>query len=447
MSEQPVLSRPQAKAILALALPIMAGMGSQNLLNLVDVAMLGRLGKEAVAAVGLCGMALWALTALIQGLSTAVQAITARRLGEARSACLHESAVTALYLVLVTGIPLTLILISFAPEILALLTTDPAVRKIGSGYLTIRLLTLVPIGFNFCFRGYFNGLKQAGIYVKTLVCMHLVNIVANYVLIYGKWGFPAMGARGSALGTALATTLGCLALLFWMIRLRSPGFSLAPRGLRWKTVHQLLALGLPSSLQNTAMSVGFLMFFHIAGRVSTSALAASNILINLNLLCVLVAMGLGLATITLVSKALGEGKPKEAETWVRGTAAIAFLSLTAVGLILVAFPHFWLGLFLPDAEVMAMAVLPLVLLGLSQIYDGVGIVLSYAHLGGGATRTVMAIAIANQWGLFLPACWIWTHYFDGQLLQLWICMVLYRLIQFLCYAISIRRRKWLSIQL
>lgn len=447
MSNQPALSRPRAKAILGLALPIMAGMGSQNLLNLVDVAMLGRLSKEAVAAVGLCGMALWAMTALIQGLSTAIQTITARRLGEARDRCLHESAVTALYLVLLSGIPLTVILVSLAPEILSLLTDDATVRELGSDYLSIRLTTLVAIGFNFCFRGYFNGLNQAGIYVKTLVCMHLVNIIANYVLIYGKWGFPALGVRGSALGTAVATTLGCLILLFWMIRLRTPGFSLSPRGLHWQTIRQLLWLGLPSSLQNTAMSLGFLMFFHIAGKISTAALAASNILINLNLLCVLVAMGLGLATITLVSKALGEGKPEEAVAWVRGTTAIAFLSLTAVGLALVAMPHFWIGLFLPDAEVLSMAVFPLVLLGLSQIYDGVGIVLSYAHLGGGATRTVMLIAIVNQWGLFLPACWIWTHYFDAQLVHLWICMVLYRLVQCACYAISIRSRNWLSIQL
>ncbi len=447
MSGQPALTRPRAKVILDLALPIMAAMGSQNLLNLVDVAMLGRLSKEAVAAVGLCGMALWAMTALIQGLSTAIQTITARRLGEARASCLHESVVTALYLVLLTGIPLTVVLVAWVPEIMTLLTDDPTVHTYGSDYLSIRLVTLVAIGFNFCFRGYFNGLKQAGIYVKILVCMHLVNILANYVLIYGKWGFPALGVRGSALGTALATTLGCLALLFWMIRLRTPGFSLAPRGMRWQTVRQLLSLGLPSSLQNTAMSLGFLMFFHISGIVSTAALAATNILINLNLLCVLVAMGLGLATITLVSKALGEGKPDEAVAWVRGTAAIAFLSLTAVGLALIALPRFWIGLFLPDPEVLSMAVFPLVLLGLCQIYDGVGIVLSYAHLGGGATRTVMLIAIINQWGLFLPACWIWTHFFDAQLVHLWLCMVLYRLVQCLCYYLSIRRRDWLSIQL
>lgn len=443
---RPLLTKARARTIAALAVPITAGMGSQNLLNLVDVAMLGRLGKEEVAAVGLCGMVLWVLTSLIQGFSHSVQTITARRLGEQKSERLHEAAMNAFYFILLTGLPFTVIMVSLTDTLFQYLTSDPAVAGVGTDYLSIRLYTLVIIGFNLCFRGYFNGLKKSALYTKILIGMHLVNILANYTLIFGKWGAPELGARGAAWGTAVATTLGCIVLLAIMLRMRNESFSFSPKALSWPVLKTVMRIAVPSSLQSFAMSAGFLVFFRIAESISTSALAATNVLINLTLVCVLVAMGQGIATITLVSKALGEKEPDEAVAWVRGTATITTICLTIIGALYVLFPEFWLSLFLPDPEVIALAKIPLILVGISQLYDGLGIVLSYAHLGGGSSRTVMVISVLNQWVLFIPACFIWTYFFDGELFHLWLCMVLYRLCQCLSYIFSIRRGRWLTVK-
>ncbi|MDJ0839545.1 MAG: MATE family efflux transporter [Acidobacteriota bacterium] len=443
----PALSGERFRAVFRLALPIIAGMGSQNLLNLVDTAMVGSLGTASLAAVGISSMAVWVITSVLQGLGPAVQAVTARRLGEGKIERLHQAMVNAGYLVILVGIPYTWLLLELVPVIFGLLTTNREIFAIGVSYTNIRLYTVVIIGVNFCFRGYFNGRKQSILYMQTLLLMHPINMVLNFLLIFGHLGLPAMGADGAALGTAIATTLGCLNYIRLMLKHRNKSFSMSPRELSTRTMGALVRIGLPSCVQILSLALGYLVFFRIAELVGPEALAATNVLINLNLVCILVSLGLGIATITLVGNALGEGKPAEARQWVKSTAFIACTGMAVIGSILAAFPTTWLTLFTREEAVISIAVIPLVLMGLSQVLDAAGIILSHAHLGGGASKTVMIISFVNQWLILLPACYIWVTWFQGELLQLWICMVIYRLLQVVSYLISIRRGGWLKVAL
>ena len=443
--QSPTISKSRIKDILRLALPIIAGMSSQNLLNLVDVAMVGRLGTAPLAAVGLGSMVIWVVTSPLQGLGPAVQAITARRMGQKQIEDLHRAIVNAIYTVLLLGFPYVWFLLESSDWIFAQLTSDPEIYQIGLSYANIRLYTVAIIGLNFCFRGYFNGRKLAVLYMQTLLMMHPINIVLNFLLIYGHMGFPALGADGAALGTAIATTLGCLNFIRLMIKHHNPGFSISPKVVSRRTQANLFRLGMPGCLQTFSLALGFLLFFHIAGLVGREALAATNILINLSLVCTLVSIGLGLAVITLVGNSLGENDPREAKNWVKTTAFLASAAIGSVGILFALFPEFWLFFFTNEPQVVQIAALPLVILGLSQIFDAAGLVFSYAHLGGGANKTVMVVSFVNQWVIFLPACYIWITYFDGRLLHLWVCMFCYRFLLFLSFWVSIRRGRWLTV--
>ena len=234
---------------------------SQNLLNLVDAAMVGRLGVSEQAAVGISGILAWVMTALLQGYSPAVQTITARRMGERAEHRLHESLVNALYLILVVGLPMTALLTFFTPELAAFMSDDPGVRTAAEAYLGIRLLTIVLVGSNFCFRGYFTAIHRAALFTKVIVAMHVLNVALNYGLIFGNWGMPEMGVAGAALGTAIATGTGTLTLALFTFRLRYPGFSIDPRSLSWRTLKVLLGLAIPSCLQSLSLATGYFAFF------------------------------------------------------------------------------------------------------------------------------------------------------------------------------------------
>ena len=439
--------RQRLKAICQLSWPIVAAMVSQNAMNLVDTAMVGTLGAVSLAAVGLASMAIWVMTGLLQGMGSAVQAMTARRYGEESHHRLHEAMANAFYLIVGFGIPYALLLLGLSSPLFRTLTQDLAVREQGIAYLDIRLYTIPVIGLNFAFRGYFNGLHRPKLYMLTLLIMHPVNIALNYVLIFGKFGFPGMGVRGAALGTAIATTLGCMVFFYLMVRERHSRFSLAPTVLKGKALMDLLRLAAPSGFQSLTLAAGYLMFFKIAGMVSTQALAGVNILVNLALICILISMGFGLGTLTLVSNALGKAQRGEAIAWVKSSVLLVSCLVGTLGLLFALFPGFWLSLFIRDPEVIQAALVPMILMGLSQSYDGAAMVLMHAHLGGGAAKSVMVISLVNQWLIFLPGCYIWVYFFDGQLVHLYVCMVLYRLFLFLSFFFSIRQGKWLSIQI
>ncbi len=141
--------RERRRAIWVIALPIMGGMMSQNVLNLVDIGMVGRLGDAALAATGLGSFANYLSIAFIIGLSAGVQALAARRLGEGRE---EETAVPlngGLLLSLLLGLPLCAALFLGTPWAFQYLTEDPAVAELGAPYLQVRLLSMVAVGMNF----------------------------------------------------------------------------------------------------------------------------------------------------------------------------------------------------------------------------------------------------------------------------------------------------------
>ncbi len=436
------LSRARLKALTSLALPIIAGLGSQNIMNLVDAMMVGRLDAASLAAVGIAAIALWVVISPLQGLSHGVQAITARRMGEGKTTQIHHAFLTGVGVTAVLGIPYSFVLIKLSPLIFSYLDDDLAVQEIGAGYFSIRLYTIAFIGINYCFRGYFNGRKRSGLFMQTLLIMHPLNICLNYFLIFGRFGFPEMGAEGAALGTAISTIMGSLYFLWLIFRHKNQGFALHFSLAFSSTFKALLEMALPSAFQYLTLSLGFLAFFVIAGMVGTEALAATNILVNLSRVCFILAIGMGMATITLVGNALGENRPREAREWVYAVLFVGCTALGIAGLLLSLFPRFWLSCFGLDAGVVDMAVHPLILLGLIQSYDAAAIILSHAHLGGGSARRVMIISIFNQWLLFIPACFVWVKYFNGSLLHLWICLAAYRFLLFLSFLISFCGKHW-----
>ena len=440
----PAYSPKRLRHILHLSLPIIAGLGSQNIMTLADTIMIGHVDTASLAALGITLMAIWVISSPFQGVSHAVQAITARRLGEERETELHRPLVNAGWLIILLGSPFAVVLIMLAPYLVQFLG-DPEVRQISLEYLTIRLYTVPIIGLNFCYRGYFNGLHKSRVFMQTLLMAHPINVFLNWVLIFGNLGFPEMGAKGAAIGTAIASTLGCGIYVLQMIRHRNPGFSLSFNMLTRKDLKGLFELALPSCFQYTAMALGFLAFFAIAETISKETLAATNVLITTARVCFILSLGLGIATISLVGKSLGRGNPDEARIWVRSILIFGSFGIGAIGLAVAVFPKVWLSWFGLESSVLDLALPSLILLGFIQSYDAAGIILSHAHLGGGDTKRVMLISVINQWLFFLPVCFLWVNFFDGQLIHLWICMAFYRFFLFISFLVSIRGKSWLNV--
>ena len=430
---------------LGLALPIMGGMVSQNVMNLVDIAMLGLLGDAALAAVGLAQFATFTGGAFIIGLATGVQATAARWLGAGR---LGEIAVPlngGLLLVLLLGVPTSLLLIAFSSEVFGVLSRDSSVAAQGNVYFQARLIGLVAMGTNFVFRGYWNAVNLSKIYMRTIILMNVTNIFLNWVLIFGNLGAPQLGVLGAGIGTTAALYVGSAAYLLTAWRRAREGGFLARRPDR-TTLRTLLRLSVPAGMQHVFFAAGMLAFFWILGNIGTAELAAGHVLSNLLLLWLLLTNGFGLAAASLVGQALGAGDVPAARAWGWYVTRLAMLVVGGLALPALLLPDVCLLLFLHDPTTLALARLPLQLTAATMALEALGMVLMNAHYGAGQSGRVLLISLIMQWCLFLPVALVLQSVWSVGLLAVWTVNLAYRLLQAATFVWSWETRGWARVR-
>lgn len=433
------------KRIIQLALPIIGAMVSQNILNLTDTAIVGTLGTQQLAAVGLGGFINWMGMAFITGLATGVQAMAARRVGEGRDSEAAMPLNGGLLLSLMLALPWSILLFFLAPWIFGLINHDPKVVAIGGPYLQMRLLGMVAVAMNFSFRGFWNGVNISAVYMRTLIIMHVADVILSCMFVFGWFGIPAMGATGSGLGTTLSLYLGTALYTWqaWQIA-RSKGFlkTLPDRA----TLGTMLKISIPSGIQQLFFSAGMTVFFWIMGKVGTAELAASNVLVNLLLVAILPGMAFGMTAASLVGQALGRKDTGDAERWGWDVTRLAAGVVGVLSLPAVFFPDLFLGIFLHDPQALNLARLPLQILALGMAWDTVGSVLMQALFGAGDSRRVMLSSVGLQWGLYLPLAFAMTSFWGMGMTGVWALQVCYRALQSLVFWAMWRGGKWKSIK-
>lgn len=428
-----------------LALPIMGAMVSQNVLNLVDMAMVGFLGPISIAAVGIGGFATFMANASVLGLASGVQVMAARRKGEGRN---DETAVPlngGLFLTLVIGLPVSILLFFLAPTIFPLLNGDPEIVAEGVPYYSVRVLAVVAMGMNFCFRGFWTAVNRPGLYLRALLFMHVCNVIISYVLIFGHLGLPAMGTLGAGIGTTVSVFLGTAVHLIIGWRMARPqGFlHRIPGG---ETMRTMLRLAIPSTIQQFLFAAGITALFWIIGQLGADSVAAGTVLVNLVLVALLPAMGLGLAGTTLVGQALGRGDAADAKQWGWNVVVVTMALVGVLGIVAIAIPDILLSGFLHDPSVLAIGRAPLRLTGFTIAIDAAGMILSYTLLGAGAAARVMQVSVATQWVIGLPGAWLAGPYFGFGLFAVWGAFVGYRILQTAIFAGLWGRGRWAKIE-
>jgi putative MATE family efflux protein len=434
------------RTIALLALPIVAGMVSQNITNLIDTALMGFVSATAVAAVGIASFANFMCSSFITGLAAGVQAMAARRKGEGRDA---ETAIPlngGLFLSAVIGLPTSIILILLAPWIFDLLSNDPDVRAIGVPYLQARMIGMMGLGMNFAFRGFWNGISQPRIYMRTIILIHITQILLSVGFVFGYAGLPQLGALGAGIGTTLSVYVGTslYTAQTWKLA-KHHGF--LERLPRWDTIKTIFSISIPASIQQLFFSAGFTVLFSIIGRIGTHELAAASVLLNISQTAFLPGLGLGLAAASLVGQALGRGDPADAKAWGWQVARIGMAIMAAIGVPMVLFPIPILGIFLHDPAVLEIARLPLQLAGATIMIEAIAIIILNALQGAGATKTVAKFGIGLQWCLMLPLAYVIGPVMGYGLFAVWAWFIFYRFIAAGVFAWVWQYGNWQNIKL
>ncbi len=420
-------------------------MVSQNLLNIVDTAMVGFLGDAALAAVGLGGFVVFMCQSLILGISTGVQASAARRKGEGRSERAAAVLNTALLLVLLVAPAMSVVLVQLAEPAYPLLIDDPDVIERGVPYIEWRLAAIVFVGMNFAFRGYWNALDMSRVYMNTLIIMHACNIVLNYALIFGNFGFAAYGVAGAGMASAISMAIGTAIYFVLAFRHIENGHFLRRLATAAET-GSLIRVSLPSGLQQLFFSAGLVTMFWIIGKIGTPELAAANVLVTVLLFAILPGLAMGIACATLVGQALGAGDPDDAYQWTWDVAKVTIILLTFLGLPMWLVPDLVSSIFIHEPSTRDLARWPMRIMGLTMPLEALIFAFMHGLLGAGDAKRVMLVSIGTQWLVFLPLAYLFGPFLGFGLLGVWLLQGGSRALQSFLYTGMWRGRQWQHIK-
>jgi multidrug resistance protein, MATE family len=400
---------PSWREIVALAIPVVVSKLSFTAMGLVDTAMVGRLGAVSQGAVGLAHTWIFTLGVLGLGLLSVVNTYVAQNHGANRpQECGRVLGQGVRVAVLVGGA--TMILLFLSLPMLGWMGQGAGVADLASIYASCRLVGFLGVFGYWVYNGYLEGLGHTRTPMVIAILSNLVNIVLDWVLIFGVGPFPAMGVAGAGLATALSNLFMLAAFVVVVHRPRSPythGFGAArihePLDLRYTL--ELMRTGIPMGMQFFLEVGAFMVFAIMIGWVSAAALAANQVTMRLMSVSFMTTWGLGVAATTLVGRYLGAGQPDLAQIAGRRTLLLGLGVTCTAAVVYVALAGPLSSLFTNDAEVLRLAVMLLPVAAVFQILDGVNMISYGALRGAGDTRFPMWAVGFMSWVVGIPLVW------------------------------------------
>jgi MATE family multidrug resistance protein len=408
--------------MLALAVPVVLAEVGWVSMGIVDTIMVGPLGPAAIGAVGVGSTLFVALAVFGIGLLLGLDTLVAQAFGAGRIEECHRWLHAGVALALLLTLPLMAVA-WLGTGSLGWWGFDPAVLVLLRPYLTIVTLSTLPLLLYAAFRRYLQAINAVGPVMFALVSANVVNAAANWVLVYGHLGAPALGTNGAAYATAISRAYMAAVLLAAIVhherRHRTGLFALTPTVDRTRLA-RLVTLGLPAALQ-VVLEVGvFASASAFAGRLAPVSLAAHQIVLNMAALTFMVPLGLSSAAAVRVGQALGRGDAAGASRsgWTALALGLVFMAVSAGAFLLV--PTALLELFTRDEAVILTGVSLLFIAAVFQLFDGTQGVLTGALRGLGDTRTPMIWNLAGHWLLGLPLGYLLCFRWGWEVQGLWV---------------------------
>jgi MATE family multidrug resistance protein len=313
-----------------LATPVILGMLGHTMVAFVDNIMVGQLGTAELAAVSLGNSFMFIAMSLGIGFSTAITPLVAEADSEGNFASGKSSFKHGLFLCTVLGLALFLMVFLGRP-IMYYMSQPPEVVDLAMPYLTLVAISLVPLIVFQAFKQCSDGLSMTKYPMYATIIANVVNVILNYVLIFGKFGFPQMGIVGAAVGTLVARFIMLAYLWFLMSQhYKSRAYVLHIKLFRLskRMLNKLLSLGFPSALQMFFEVAIFTAAIWLSGILGKNPQAANQIALNLSSMTFMVAMGFSVAAMIRVGNQKGLRRFRE----LRRIAFSIFMVTTLFGM-------------------------------------------------------------------------------------------------------------------
>lgn len=396
----------KCKELLILAWPLIIANGFWNLQLTIDRIYLGAYSTEALAASVAVMSVFWAPMALLQQTASYVTTFVSQYLGAKEEDMIGPALWQSIYLSLVGGL-LFILLIFVSEAFFKFIGHSAEVQILELEYFNAICFSALPMALVASLSGYFTGISKTQMVMWVNGVGLIANIILDYLLIFGNFGFKAYGVAGAGYATVIAN--------FASVAFASGVIIFSKESLRYKIkssyyiqkdiMMRYLKYGLPSGLQWSLEGLAFTVFLILVGRFDNgeAALASSSIALTIMMLSVMPAIGVAQSVLAKVGHNLGENDSESARAYTWAGVQISALYMGLAGLSFFLFPDFYMNWFKNDnnptlwAEVSTIAPILLMLVGVFTVFDSLYLNLSFALKGAGDTRFVSIVALIMPW--------------------------------------------------
>ncbi len=461
--------------VLTIAAPVVAELLLTSLTQMVDVIMVGRLGAYAISAVGLTNQPRFVMLATFVALNVGSTALVARFRGQGNRQEADIVTVQSFLLALLMAALLTVPGVIFAQAMVKFMGADADTLVPATQYFSILMLGLGTMAVPITVSALLRGVGETKISMRYNITANLVNIVFNYLLIYGNLGFPKLGVQGAAIATVIgygtASVMALRAIIGVRARkarllerskspdkserakarkdmLRGPsGFielRLAKETLKPNIpmIRRIVKIGLPSAAEQLILRVGLMMYVLTITSLGTRVFAAHQIVLTILNMSFVNGQAFGIAATSLTGQALGKGDPLKAKEASAACQKLGALISSLMGLGMFVFRRPLMGLFTPEADIVAMGMGALVLAALVQPFQSSFQIYTGALRGAGDTfYPALSLAIGLL-GIRPALSYVFVHILGFGLTGAWSALLFDQIARFAMILWRFRRGTW-----
>lgn len=436
--------------IFKIAIPLILCNSTATIQFFIDRVFLSHYSDIALAASFPAGITAFTVGTFFYGVTGYVNTFVAQYEGAKQRENIGSSLWQGIYFSLITGLPLTLILIPLASPFFNLIGHESPLPKMETSYFQIVILGFLPtllLNTLYCF---YSGRGKTYPLIFINVVIMIVNISCNYLLIFGKFGFPELGINGAALGTIISEFVGFFMILFFIFRKENVNrYGLLSNTKFDKDLfRRLIKYGFPAGVQFLIDMTGFNIFILLIGRLGTTGLAATNIAFNVNLFAFMPMLGFSVATTTLVGQYIGRNDPTTAMKSVKRCFMMTIIYMSIISLSYIIIPDVYVNIYGAEKdlekfeEIRKIAIVLLKFVAFYSIFDTLNIIYNSALRGAGDTFFIMIVLVISSITLVIIPTYLTCVVFKTSIYVPWIFFTLYVTTVGIIFYFRYRHGKW-----
>ena len=425
---QDMQSKKMWQEILSITWPAFLELVLSTMFAMVDMIMVGRVSYAGLAAIGLTRQPFMLLNAIFAAVNVGTTTLVAWNIGAGNREKASAVARQVLLINFGLGIALSAVGIGFARPVVKFMGGNKDTMELGVVYFRYEAAGLMFLAVNSAITAALRGAGETKLPMMYNIGANLFDVFANWVMIYGKLGFPAMGVAGAALSTTISRSLSCAVALYVLFSRRSISKISIPLWGNYKPdftiIRKVFSIGLPAAMEQFILQSGLMMFARTVSGLGTAEFAAHQIGLNINGLIFAPSMAFGVAATTLVGQSLGSNDEAKAEHYANKIHHMALAVACFVGTMFLLFSHPMARIYTDDRNVAHMAGTVLKIIALAQLGMPTTQSLAGALRGAGDTIYPLYASLFGIWIFRVFVAHVFVNVFGWGLIGAWVAFVL-----------------------